>query len=192
MKQFMSGTSAVEISEAGMACWNLHRMDASCYELRPQGAADAQAAEVLLRVISSVLEGAHVGVIAESTAGGLRTLTGLSRIWRDGRVLKRDTGSAFVALDGHFSELDIEAFEPCVGAGTAFRFLCFAGHATEEAVFRSLIGERSDAVLELSCRDLADGVLTVRFDAEAVDEGDLLRDISHAVGCCGCLLEVAL
>lgn len=192
MKQFMSGTSAIESAQA--ACWGLYRTggadEIASYELRPQGEADAQAPEVMLQVIRGLLDGMHVGVIAESGEAGMPALNRLGSIWRDGRMLKRSEGGAFVALENRFDGLTSEGIEPCVGAGTAFRFIGFDGHVPEDTVFRSLVDQSANGMIELSCHDFADGVLSIRFDAEKVDETETLGDISRAVSGCGCFLQV--
>lgn len=76
-----------------------------------------------------------------------------------------------------------------MGTGTAFRFLGFDDHVIEDTVFRSMMDSDSDAVIEVSCRDFADGVLSIRFDADKIDETGLLggfpRGYRTAVAFCG-------
>ena len=192
MKQFTNGTSAL----ADSMCWNLCKLEnadeMAAYELRVQGTADKQAPEVMMHVINGLLDGMHVGVIAESGESGTKALSRLGSVWHDGRMLKRGAGSAFVAIDKDFGELESEDIEPCVGAGTAFRFMGFGGHVLEDTVFRSLMGDDSGAEIEVSCQDFADGVLSIRFNAEKVDETETLGDISRAVSDCGRSLQIEM
>ncbi|MGM9613066.1 MAG: hypothetical protein ACI3XZ_06120 [Butyricicoccus sp.] len=186
MKQVMNGTSAL----ADSACWNLSKLgsadEMAAYELRVQGTADEQASAVMMHVINGLLDGKHVGVIAESREG--KTLSRLENIWRDGRMLKRGDASAFVALDKDFGELESTDIEPCTGA--SFRFMGFEGHAPEDTVFRSLMSGDSGAEIEVSCHNFEDGVLSIRFNAEKVDETETLGDISRAVSDCGRFLQI--
>ncbi|MBS5702778.1 MAG: hypothetical protein KHW93_02940 [Butyricicoccus pullicaecorum] len=192
MKQFTNGTSAL----ADSMCWNLCKLgsadEMASYELRAQGTADAQAPEIMMHVISGLLGGMQVGVIAECGEAGMPALSGLSGVWHDGRMLKRGQGGAFVALDPHFGELESDGLEPCVGAGAAFRFLGFDSHVLDDTVFRSLLGGDTGAEIEVSCRDFADSVLSIRLDAEKVDETEALSGISRAVSECGCFLQIDL
>lgn len=193
MNQFTNGTSALKDSSA---CWSLNKMgnrgDMAAYELRARETAGTQASGIMMNVIGGLLGGMHVGVIAECGEHGIHALSGLDNVWHDGRMLKRGEGGAFVALDRCFSELVPEEIEPCVGAGTAFRFLGFDGHVIEDAIFRSLMRRDSDAVIEVSCRDFADGVLSICFDAEKVDETALLGGISECVQSSGRVLQIEM
>ena len=77
MKQFTNGTSAL----ADSMCWNLCKLEnadeMAAYELRVQGTADEQAPEVMMHVINGLLDGMHVGVIAESGESGTKALSRL-------------------------------------------------------------------------------------------------------------------
>lgn len=184
MEQYVGGILPAEAM--GPARWNLRRMGGQenmiSYELRGQGARQEETADVTLRVINGLLGGLQVGVIAESGEAGMPALTKLAAVWQDGRLLKRGQGGAFVAMEHDFDALSRGGVEPCVGAGAAFRFLGFEQSAPEDRVFRGLLGPASDAVIELRCHDLADGVLRIRWDAEKIDENEALGGISAAVG----------
>lgn len=192
MEQFKNGTSAINMSFAETASWHLRRTGGadqiSSYELWPEKAADTDAPGVMLRVISGLLDGMHVGVMAESER--CDALPSLGRIWRDGRMLKGRGNCAFVALDQAFGEIQSEDIASCVDAGAAFRFVGFDGNAPEDMVFRSLLEGDSDAAIELSCSGFADGVLSIRFDGEKVDEKTALGGISEAIGHLGRNLKI--
>lgn len=194
MEQFKNGTSAVDIPCADAACWRLRKTgnadQISSYELWAGGKADAGTPGVMLHVISGLLDGMHVGVIAESDKAS--ALPSLGRVWRDGRILKRSEGSAFVALDQAFDGIPCEDIAPCVGTDAAFRFMGFDGNVPEDTVFRSLVEGDNGATIELSCRSFADGVLSIRFDGEKMDETAALGEISDAIGHCGRSLQVDL
>ena len=190
MNQLKNGTP-----EAGnRSCWSLNKTGAqkemASYELRAQETADAQTPEIMMDVVSGLLKGMYVGVTAACGEHGIPALSRLNHVWQDGRLLKRGQGSAFVALDRCFGELKSEGLEPCVGTGTAFRFLGFDDHVIEDTVFRSMIDSDSDAIIEVSCRDFADGVLSIRFDADKIDETGLLGGISARVQNSGRFLRV--
>lgn len=194
MEQFIYGTSAADAPCADGARWRLRKTGGadrlSCYELHTDGAADADAPGVMLNVIRGLLDGMHVGVIAEGGASG--ALSGLGKVWREGRMLKRRESSAFVALGHTVGEIPRDGVEACARAGGAFRFMGFDGSVPGDTVFRNLTeGDDSDSAA-LSCCDLADGVLSIRLDAEKIDENAVLGEISDTIGSCGRFLQVEL
>ena len=169
------------------AGWNLRKTGTGenmvSYELRTDGAHDGCEADVALRVINGLFGGMQVGVIAESNeAAGIPALSSLGSLWRNGRLLKRGKGGAFVTMENDFDVVRRGGVESCVGTGAAFRFLGFEDHAPTDRIFRGLLDAENDAVIELSCPDLAEGVMCIRWDTEKVDENRAIRDISQAVG----------
>ena len=194
MEKYINGTLAARAENA--AGWGLRKTGGQenivSYELRTHGAHKEEAADVALHVINGLLDGMQVGVIAESGEAGMPALTKLGSVWRDGRLLKRGQGSAFVAMESNFDRLSRCGVEPCVGAGAAFRFLGFESSAPADRVFRSLLEPDDDAVIELRCPDLAGGVLNIRLDAEKIDESKALGGISAALGDCGQSLQVEM
>lgn len=192
MNQLVHGTLEAE----NQPQWSLNKTGAqkemASYELRAQAAGDAQAPEIMMQVISGLLKGMHVGVTAACGEHGLSALNRLTSVWHDGRVLKRGQGGMFVALDHGFGGLESDGLAPCVGTGTAFRFLGFDGHVIEDTMFRGMMGGDSAAAIEVSCRDFADGVLSIRFDADKIDEAALRSGISAQVKSSGRLLRVGM
>ena len=178
------------------ACWDLRRTvgqeNMVSYELRTQAGGDGRAAEVTLEVIRGLLDGMQVGMIAESGEAGMTALSGLASIWHDGRLLKRGQGGAFVAMERSAETLGRETMASCADAGAAFRFLGFDQSAPADRIFRGLMDPDSGAAIEVSCPDLAGGVLCIRLDAEKIDETKALGGISEAVGDCGRSLRVEM
>ncbi len=162
------------------------------YELCTRDVHDNQAADVTLHVIGGLLGGLQVGVMAESGEAGMPALTKMANAWRDGRLLKRSRGGAFVAMEHDFAAVNRDDMEPCVGAGATFRFIGLEPTAPEDCVFRSLLENGDGAVIELCCPDLAGGVLRIRWDAEKIDESAALGGISAALGDCGQSLRVEM
>ena len=193
MKQFINGTSAVNISCAA-ASWQLCRLDGgeqlTTYELRTKGAADEGAAEVVREVINALLAEKRVGIIAESDESA--ALSSLSSVWSDGRMMRHSGGSAFVALDTAFCGIPSAGLATCAKAGTAFRFMGFTSRVPADILFRTLVDGDSDAAIQLSCPDIAGGALSLRVNSESIDESVVLRQITEAVGGCGRSLSIDL
>ena len=166
--------------------WKLRKTDAeaAAYELETK--ADSNTSKVMLHVISGLLDGMQVGIIAEGDHAGL------CNVWRDGRVLKRAQGSAFVALDYNMGELPSEQIAACIGKGVTLRFIGFDESVPDDTVFRSLMGGDHGAAIEVSCKDLHEGILSFRLDSDKIDENTTLNGISDAVGDYGKSLLIAL
>lgn len=194
MKKYINGTLAAHAENA--AGWDLRKTGGQenivSYELRTRGAHKDEAADVALHVINGLLDGMQVGVIAESSEDGVPALSKLGNVWRDGRLLKRGQGGAFVAMEPNFDPLSRGGVEPCVDTGAAFRFLGFESSAPADQIFRNLVEPGDDAVIELCCPDLAGGVMSIRLDAEKIDESKALGGISAALGDCGQSLQVEM
>lgn len=195
MYEYVDGSSAL----ADAACWNIWktRSEESVAEfaLHASEAEDAASPAVLAHVIAGLLDHMRVAVRAEGSPCSVGALTALEDIWKDGRMLKRAQGAAFVAVtDGLETGELLEGIEPCVGADAAFCFKGFSAHVGADQAFRSLMDSDNlgQAQIELTCPDFASGDLYIRLDAAQMDECDMLGVVRGAVSHCGRYLQMEM
>lgn len=185
----MKGTSAVHVRGADANCWNLYKcryIDDTMlsYTLQIHDAENCRMA--LMQVINRLLHHMQVGLLATCSGTDDAAPLQLAACYPDGRMLKRGTHCAFVALDSCFEGLQD------ITNTMGFRLAGFEEQASSDAIFRTLLEQdgMQDALLEISCRRFAEGILYIRLNAEKTDEAEIVGIISAAVHECGGLLQV--
>ncbi len=139
-------------------------------------------AQLLFDVTDRLLSGKCVGIMADGASP--QTLSSLSEIWHDGRLLRRSEGCSFVCIEPCF-----EAPTPALRSAylsnlASFHFALFSNSTPEETMFSHMINTHTDAPLRLDIPPSFDK-MTLIVHTKQLKENDFLNKLSDAVSSSG-------
>lgn len=173
-------------STTSQGVWTLEKTDIIeplvRYTIQPLPNGEPYPAQLLFDVTDKLLSGKCVGIMAESESQ--KNLSGLCKIWHDGRLLRRSEGCSFVCIEPCFLA-PIPALKSLYLSGVAdFHFSLFSNTTPEETMFRHMLNTHTDAPLRLLVPKSADKMVLV-VNTNQFKESEFLSKLSEAVSFSG-------
>lgn len=143
-------------------------------------------AQLLFDVTDKLLSGKCVGVMADGASP--QTLSGLSEIWHDGRLLRRSDGCSFVCIEPCFETPTPALKNAYLSNIASFHFALFSNTTPEETMFNRMLNTHTDAPLRIDIPESSDK-MTIVVHTNQLKESDFLNKLSEAVSASGRNLE---
>lgn len=143
-------------------------------------------AQLLFDVTDKLLSGKCVGVMADGASP--QTLSGLSEIWHDGRLLRRSDGCSFVCIEPCFETPTPALKNAYLSNIASFHFALFSNTTPEETMFNRMLNTHTDAPLRIDIPESSDK-MTIVVHTNQLKESDFINKLSQAVSASGRNLE---